>query len=335
MNSNTEQPAGKKLKVKGAPTTHLPPLSERPLVSVIVPSYNQGRFIKETIDSALSQDYRPIEVIVIDGASTDNTLNVLHTYDGAPGVEWVSEPDKGVADAVNKGLAKARGEILAIQSSDDYYLPGAVSRAVKFLKQHAAVALAYGDVDYVDEHSCLVRHETLPAFTLKDYLGRFTYVPQPSAFFRAEAAKAVGGWRSEVSYAADADYWLRIAVKFEVAKIDAVMGCYRYHREQRNTQSARIERDWEKTIRDLLALNRLDRTARRFACMGVHLAKYKYGPESAWLRRTAHLYIAAAVNPLAVRHPLFPKQELLVGRQPVWKFLSKIKRKLGFKPRTA
>ena len=95
----------------------------QPLVSVIVPSYNQARFIRETLDSILGQDYRPLEVIVFDGASKDETVDVLGSYGDRPELRWWSEPDRGVVDAVNKGLAKANGEILAIQSSDDCFTP--------------------------------------------------------------------------------------------------------------------------------------------------------------------------------------------------------------------
>ena len=103
------------------------------LVTIIVPSFNQGRFIKETLHSILAQDYRPIEVLVIDGASSDLTIEVLESYAGVPELKWWSEPDNGVVDAVNKGLARARGEIVAIQSSDDLYLPGAISAAVEIV----------------------------------------------------------------------------------------------------------------------------------------------------------------------------------------------------------
>ena len=102
-------------------------LPEHPLISVIVPSFNQGAFIRKTIESALQQDYRPIEVVVMDGASTDNTVDILKSFGDIPELRWVSEPDQGVVDAVNKGLRLARGEIAAIQSSDDFYLPGAFS----------------------------------------------------------------------------------------------------------------------------------------------------------------------------------------------------------------
>jgi glycosyltransferase involved in cell wall biosynthesis len=305
------------------------------LVTIIVPSFNQGRFIKETLNSILDQDYRPIEVLVLDGGSTDQTVSVLESYNGTADLKWWSEPDKGVVDAVNKGLEKANGEIIAIQSSDDVYLPGAITAAVGFLTEHSDVALVYGDVELINERSEVVGRDILQQFNLKHYLGRFSYIPQPSAFFRALLVKEIGGWRQEVSYAADADFWLRIAVGHNVARIDRLMGRYRYHSDQRDTQRAKISRDWERAINDLLAANNLDRSTRSSARMGTYLAKYRYTPESDWLRRSGYLYRAALANPSAVLDARFPKPEFIIGRQPMWKFLSRVKRRLGFRPRTS
>ena len=100
---------------------------EYPLVSVVTPSYNQGRYIEETIQSVLNQDYFRIEHIVVDGGSTDETLSVLKKY---PHLKWVSEPDRGQSHAINKGFQIAKGEIAAWLNSDDTYLPGAVTAAV-------------------------------------------------------------------------------------------------------------------------------------------------------------------------------------------------------------
>jgi glycosyltransferase involved in cell wall biosynthesis len=305
-----------------------------PLVTIIVPSFNQGRFIKETLDSIIGQDYRPIEVLVIDGASTDQTTELLETYRGVPELKWWSEPDNGVVDAVNKGLEKASGEIISIQSSDDLYLRGAITAAAKFLSEHPDVALVYGDVELINERSEVVGRDILQPFNLKHYLGRFSYIPQPSAFFRARLVKEIGGWRQEVSYAADADYWLRIAVGHKVARLDRLMARYRYHPDQRDTQKGKISRDWDRAITDLLAANNVDRSTRSFARMGIYLAKYRYTPESDWLRRSLYLYRAALSNPAAVFDARFPKRELIIGREPIWKFLSRVKRWLGFRPRT-
>jgi glycosyltransferase involved in cell wall biosynthesis len=304
-----------------------------PLVSVIVPSFNQGRFIRETLESILNQDYRPLELLVIDGGSTDETLEILSSYDGRPELKWWSEPDEGVTDAVNKGLTRASGEILAIQSSDDLYLPGAIQTAVDAMMKQPEVALVYGDVEYIDQDSAPLGEDVLTPFDLNRYLGRFSYIPQPSAFFRASAAQKVGGWRRQISYVADADYWLRIATSHDVKKLDRMMARYRYHPNQRDTQRAKIARDWEQAIRDLIASVPLTGSYKRNALMGIHLAKYRYTPESNWVRRTHHLYQAALANPRGVIDPAFPKRELLVGRTPIWKLLSRTKRALGFSPR--
>ena len=310
-------------------------MSTNLLVTIIVPSFNQGRFIKETVDSILSQDYRPIEVLIIDGASTDQTVSVLKSYIGTPELKWRSEPDRGVVDAVNKGLAEARGDIIAIQSSDDLFLPGAISSAVEFMRAQPDVALVYGSVELIDECSRVIGRDILREFDLKDYLGRFSYIPQPSAFFRSGAAKDVGAWREEVSYAADADYWLRIAVRHKVVRLDRVMGRYRYHPDQRDAQKAKIARDWKRAITDLLGANNFDRSTRSFARMGIYLAKYRYTPESQWLRRSWYLYLAALANPAGVLDARFPKRELIIGREPIWKTLSRMKRRMGFRPRTS
>ena len=309
-------------------------LHDRTLVSVIVPSFNQGRFIGETITSALTQDYRPIEVLVLDGGSKDETLRVLEGFSGAAELKVWSEPDDGVVDAVNKGLQKARGEILAIQNSDDVYVSGAITAAVDALHAHTEAGLVFGDIEHIDDQSRVTGRDVLPAFSLAEYLGRLTYIPQPSAFFRAAAARSVGGWRAEVSYAADADYWIRIALQYPVIKLDRIMARYRYHPGQRDKHFDRILRDWERMIRELPRDAVMSPKLERFARMGVHLARYRYTPEANWAARTRHLYRAALANPGSIAHPAFPRRELFPGRTPVWAALSCIKRALGFRPRS-
>src|SRR4051812_10184477 len=107
-----------------------------PLVSIVTPSYNQGRFIRETINSVLSQDYPNVEYWVIDGGSTDETITILREYEHDARFHWISEPDRGQSDAINKGWRRSRGEILAWLNSDDTYLPGAIRAHVQALRQH-------------------------------------------------------------------------------------------------------------------------------------------------------------------------------------------------------
>ena len=124
-------------------------LSIGPLVTVVTPSFNQGRFIRETIESVLSQDYPNLEYMVIDGGSTDDTLSILKSYQDR--FAWVSEPDRGQAHAINKGWRCAKGEILAWLNSDDIYQPGAIRTAVEYFIHNQQVGMVYGEAYHVDE----------------------------------------------------------------------------------------------------------------------------------------------------------------------------------------
>jgi len=302
-----------------------------PLVSIIIPSYNQGRFIGETIDSILAQDYRPIEVLVLDGASKDETVDVLRGYGDA--IQWWSEPDKGVVDAVNKGLARATGTIQAIQSSDDTFLPGAISAAVKAFEADPSLGLVYGDVEYIDAASRHIGGTTLPPFDFGGYLAKFMFIPQPAAFFTKAAADRAGGWRAEISYAADAEFYLRIATIAPVRKLDLQLGQYRYHEEQRDRIGGRISRDWEAAVRAWIEREQPPRALRRRAELGIHLTHAHYLSDAQWPRRTLELYRAALIAPSVIARADFPRRELIPGRTPIWKFLSRVKRAMGFKPR--
>jgi glycosyltransferase involved in cell wall biosynthesis len=270
---------------------------------------------------------------VLDGGSTDETVSILKSY-RAPELRWWSERDAGVVDAVNKGLAKAAGDILTIQSSDDVFLPGAITASVAALRDAPAAGLVYGDVELIDADSQLIGVDEQGRFDFAAYLGRFQYIPQPGACFTRAAMDAAGPWRASVSYAADADFWMRIACRFPVLKIDRRVARYRYHAQQRDTQSALIARDWEGAVVNLLKSGALSSTQRRYARMGIHLARYRYAPQSSWLRRTGALYAALIANPVAISDARFPKRELLPGRQPLWAWMSRLKRRLGLRPRS-
>jgi len=298
-----------------------------PLVSIVIPSYNQGRYIRETIDSILGQDYRPLEVLVLDGASTDETLDVLRSYGDRPELRWWSERDAGVVDAVNKGLARASGDIVAIQSSDDFYLPGAVATVVSAFADD--VVMVYGDVEYVDAASKVTGRTTLPPFDLVAYAGKRTFVPQASAFFTRAAMAAAGGWRADISYAADAELFLRIAARGRVVKLDAILARYRYHQEQRDAAGARVARDWEKAVTRWLDETHASRALRRSAKIGIQLTRAHYAGDAQWPARTRALYRAALMQPSLVLADDFPRRELIPGRTPIWRMLSRVKRAAG------
>lgn len=264
---------------KAAPRTTVPlgPLQERPLVSVIVPSYNQGRFIRETLESILSQSYRPLEILVIDGASTDETLEVLRSFGATPGLRWWSEPDRGVVEAVNKGFARARGEVGAIQSSDDAYLPGAVGAAVGHLCGDPGLAFVFGDVVKVDAGGEELSRNVLGPFSIEGVLSSRTWIPQPACFFRMDLAKSLGGWRDEVPYAADTDLWCRMMLHARARKLDAFLAVRRMHGEQRDTQGERIIRDYIRVVEDWFEKYGAPGHYRRAAEAGVPLMRNRYG----------------------------------------------------------
>ena len=257
----------------------LPPLSQNPLVSIIVPSFNQGSYIRETIDSIISQDYRPLEIIIIDGASIDNTIDVLLQYDDVPEVKWISEPDGGVVEAVNKGFKMANGEIGAIQSSDDYYLPGALKTGVNELCGDPRLGFVFGDIVKIDENGNELTNYKLKSFSVENILSLQTWIPQPSCFFRLQLAKALGGWREEIPYAADTDLWFQMMLKSDAKKIDAVLAKRRMHGEQRDIHGDRIIRDYSQMITDFFEKFKAPSELRGVAEAGVLLItnRYSYG----------------------------------------------------------
>jgi glycosyltransferase involved in cell wall biosynthesis len=293
------------------------------MVTIVVPSFNQGRFLAETLDSVFAQDYRPLEVLVLDGASRDESVDVLRRYDGRPGFWWKSESDKGVVDAVNQGLARARGEFCGILSSDDCYTPGAIRAAVEALQQDRARLLVYADAEYMDANGRTTDQTHVGQYSLENFLSRRTFILQSSAFFRTRVAREAGDWRPEVSYVADNDLWLRMALLGPFARVQGVWSRYRFHEAQRDSQQERIVHDWRRSIADVWP--RLTPRLRRAARLGCHLTTYRYSSHRPWWERTRNLYKAVASDPRCVLAPDFPRIELL---QPARQLLSWCKRRV-------
>ena len=307
----------------------LPPLPDCPLASIIMPSFNQAAYVREAIDSVLAQTYRPLEVLVMDGASTDGTMEILRSYDGLPEVKYVSEPDDGVVDAVNKGLARARGDILAIQSADDAYAASdVVAAAVAAFLAHPDVGLVHGDVTKVDAEGRTLYTTRFPAFSLEALLCKRTRIQQEAAFFRRALLDAVGGWREEVAYAADTDFFLRMAFRTRVFKVDRVFGVRRMHPGQRDEQRARIVRAYQRLVEENPDVASAPRALRRAARAGVFLTAFRYNPSGSEWMRTYYLYRAKAAWPPSVSRRNVPLRHWVPGYLPLRIALSRVKRAL-------
>lgn len=271
----------------------LPILSDTPLVSIVIPSFNQGKFIRATLDSILSQDYRPLQVIVVDGGSHDETVSVLTSYGQIPELEWTSEPDNGVVDAVNKGFARIKGEIVGIQSSDDCYLPNAIQTAVNEFRMDASLGLLYGDTVKVDAEGRELSRQVIGPYSLLNLFRIRTWIPQPSAFFRRELLDIVGGWDDRIPYAPDTDLWIRMAFRSNVKKMNCFLSLRRIHAEQRDIQSARIARDFARMIERSKDIADAPRDVRRAAHAGKYLMRVRYNPYRSDLYAAWNLILAA------------------------------------------
>lgn len=200
-----------------------------PLVSVVTPSYNQGRFIRQTIESVLGQDYPNIEYWVIDGGSTDETVSVIREFEGDPRFHWLSEPDRGQADAINKGWSRCRGDIVAWLNSDDYYVDKAAIRTqVNALVECPDVGLVYGDCHYTDTLGDIVSAYPTRPYSYKALL-QINYIPQPTVFIKMNIVQQAGPVDISFRFAMDLDYWLRCSTVTDFCYVPEPIATYRLH----------------------------------------------------------------------------------------------------------
>jgi glycosyltransferase involved in cell wall biosynthesis len=225
-----------------------------PLVSIVTPCLNQGQFLGETLASVAKQSYRPIQQIVIDGGSTDNTLELLRTWSQEAhgegySFEWVSEPDRGHADALNKGFDRARGDIIGWLNSDDVYFDRqAIPRAVATLQSHPDVDVAFGDVALISETSGLWMIWCFPEFEYERALRGFL-IPQPTVFLR-RCVTDKHRLDPSVWGAIDTVFWLQIGREHKFKHVGAVQAADRDHAGRiSQVQNARLMRVAEEARR--------------------------------------------------------------------------------------
>lgn len=205
-----------------------------PRITVVTPSYNQAEYLEETIRSVLLQGYPNLEYIIIDGGSTDGSVDIIRKYE--PWLAyWVSEPDNGQSQAINKGWQRATGEICAYLNSDDLYLCHALNTVASYFKSQPETDLMYGDALYVDEIGTITgRCNTRPCDL--ETLLQINRIPQPSAFVKTTSLLAAGLLDENLHLCMDYDLWLRIAAKGQIGFIPALLAGFRIHSESKTTR---------------------------------------------------------------------------------------------------
>jgi glycosyltransferase involved in cell wall biosynthesis len=205
------------------------------LVSIITPSYNQGDYLPAAVGSVLAQDYPRLEYGIVDGGSTDQSLRVIKDHQDQLNW-WISEKDRGQADAVNKGVLRCQGEIVGWLNSDDLYLPGAVQEAVNKL-QDTGADMVFGKAITIDQDGKPLNTLEFGPWGLQELM-RFRVICQPAVFMKKSVWEAVGGLDPTYDFMLDHQLWLKIAAQFQVAYLDQFLAASRFHHEAKNVSSA-------------------------------------------------------------------------------------------------
>lgn len=218
----------------------------KPLVSIVTPSFNQAAFLEETICSVLDQDYDNLEYIIVDGGSTDGSLEIIQKYADRL-AWWVSEPDQGQTDAINKGFAKSRGEILAWLNSDDTYLAGAISEAAAYLVTYPEVGAVYGDANLIDEQGAVIGRFPARQTDYSRLMRGYVHIPQQATFFRGNLWRKVGPLDPSFFFAMDYDLWVRLSKEAPLKYHPRLWANFRLHGDAKSVESD--DRCWPEMVK--------------------------------------------------------------------------------------
>lgn len=198
------------------------------LVSIVTPSFNQAKFLERTIVSVLNQDYPNIEYIIMDGGSTDGSVDIIKKYAEKLSY-WQSEKDLGQTDAINKGFFKAKGQILAWLNSDDTYEPTAISEAVEFLLNNPEVGMVYGDANFINAEDEIIGKFNAKQTNYEKLRTGFVHIPQQASFWRAILWQKVGPLDTSIYFAMDYDLWLRLSKISKIVHYPKLWANFRLH----------------------------------------------------------------------------------------------------------
>lgn len=180
---------------------------KRPIITIVTPSYNQGKYIERTIKSVLAQKITDLEYLIFDGGSTDNTVDILRSFEDS--IQWISERDSGQADAVNRGFKKARGEIIGWLNSDDIYYTNTLHDVIDLFNSNSDIDIVYGMADHIDEQDNFIETYYAREWSYEQ-LKSVCYICQPAVFFRRSVIDEFGLLNDKLRYCMDYEFWLRI-----------------------------------------------------------------------------------------------------------------------------
>lgn len=253
-----------------------------PKISIVTPNFNGGEYLEETIKSVLSQDYPNLEYIIIDGGSTDNSIDIIKKYENQL-TYWISEPDKGLYEAVQKGFDKSTGEIMAWINSDDLYHPKAFFTVAEIFKL-PGINWLQGIPSTFDEAGRTIAVNKIKRWSkLNYYLGNFKWIQQESVFWRRSLWDLSGGKLTvEMKYASDLELWIRFFRHEKLFVTNALLGGFRMRSKQQLSLDFAEEYLKEANERikyevDNIISNEEKKIVIRIKKMNVFLSKFRFG----------------------------------------------------------